>query len=90
MRRVTRDAVRMWLRIGLMVRRAHDRRGLAIMSEHAVDDVVEDMLMRIMGREEGEAVILEPSLHGPAHAPWRGKWGEDEPHPFPDVLKAQH
>lgn len=90
MRRLSRDALRMRLQVALTVRKARDRRGLDIMTETAVNALVEDLLTRIMGSPASEAVILEPDMAGPPHAPWRGKWGVDEPHPFPDVSAAQH
>jgi hypothetical protein len=71
------------LAVALTVRKQHTRRGLALITEHEINDVVDDLLNRIKGRPESEAVILEPDLAGPAHAPWRGRWDIDEPHPFP-------
>jgi hypothetical protein len=68
--------------VAITVRKQHTRRGLALITEGEINDVVDDLLNRIMGRPESEAVILEPDLVGPAHAPWRGRWVRMSPTPW--------
>ncbi|WP_140867636.1 hypothetical protein [Sphingomonas oligophenolica] len=90
MKRVSRETLRMRLIIGLQVRKPYERRELGLITVDVIERVVDDMLMRIMGRPESEALILQPSAAGPPLSPRIGVWGVDEPHPFPDMPFADH
>lgn len=78
----TRDDLRIRLSVALSVFPTTPQRALGITAESARERLVEELVFRSMGSPESEALILEPSNVGPMHAPWRGRWGEDEPHPM--------
>ena len=85
MNRMSREELRMLVRIGLTVRKKYERRQLELQTASAIEAVTDDIVIRIMGREESETVLLRPDLVGPPHSPSHGRWGVDEPHPHPDV-----
>ena len=90
MKRLSREAIRTRISLALTVLRPYQKRELGLLAKGAHRDVVEDLTTRIMGRPESEAVILVPSLTGDPHSPRHGRWGEDEPHPHPDMPFADH
>ena len=85
MRRMTRDAIRMRIGIALTLHKPAVKRAGGMSTEDARERVTEDLVQRIMGPPESEAVILVPDLYGSVHSPVRGKWDVDEPHPHPDL-----
>jgi hypothetical protein len=87
MHRLSRDAVRKRLRIGFAVLKPYQKRAVGGRDAIIQEEVVEAMVHHLMGPERSEAVILEPDLadRGLGSAQRRGVWGEDEPHPHPDL-----
>lgn len=82
---VSRDHLRLSLRIGLGLYKRTDRKRLGIDSDVLLNEVVEDILTRVMGTPYNEAVILRPSQVTQQAGQWEGRWGRDEPHPI-DIL----
>ncbi len=85
MKRLSRQTIQLRIAIGLTVLPKHHKRALGLNSQAAVDFAAADMVQRIMGNVESEAVVLVPDRHGNAHQPRHGVWGVDEPHPAPDL-----
>lgn len=90
MKRMSRDTLRMRIGIALTVLKPYQKRAVGVGDEHTREAVTEDLVRRIMGTPESEAVILQPDLVGSPHSPRHGKWDVDEPHPFPDLPFAEH
>ena len=55
--------------------------------ERVREQILGDLVHRIMGATESEAVILRPSLCGPPLSPRHGVWDVDEPHPHPNLVR---
>ena len=85
MERVSRDHLRLVLRISLNLYKRTDRKQFGIESDILLNKMVEDILTRVMGRPCNEAVILRASRVTRQAGEREGRWGEDEPHPT-DVL----
>lgn len=85
MKRLSRETIQLRVAIGLTVLPKHHKRALGLNSQAAIDFAAADMVQRIMGNAESEAVVLVPDRHGDAHQPRHGVWGVDEPHPAPIV-----
>ena len=71
--------------IALTVLKPYQKRALGLDIERTREEVTDELVRRIMGAPESEAVMLVPSLAGPPLSPYRGRWGVEEPHPFPDL-----
>ena len=87
MERVSRDHLRLVLSIALKLYRRSEKKAFGIESETVLNKMVEDILTRVMGRPENEAVILRPSRIIRQIGEREGRWGEDEPDPQ-DALPA--
>ena len=87
---MSRETLRMRVWVALTVLRPGQKRAIGVDGERAREAVTDDLVRRIMGAPESEAVILQPDLAGPSHSPHRGRWDVDEPHPFPDLPFATH
>ena len=87
MRLVTRDELRMMISVALSVTKPFRQRAAGLSIETAREEITDDLVHRIMGEPESEAVILRPSLTGPPLSPRHGVWDVDEPHPHPDLGK---
>ena len=81
MERVSRDHLRLLLRIGLGLYKRTDKKRMGIESDVLLNAMVEDMLTRVMGTPYNEAVILRASRVVSQAGQREGRWGEDEPHP---------
>jgi len=90
MDRITREALRTEIWIVLTVLRPHQKRPLGIDVERIRGEVTDLLVDRILGQPDSEAVLVRPSIVGGVHATRRGRWGEDEPHPFPSLTAADH
>jgi hypothetical protein len=90
MNRISREELRMIIHIALKVRRKYERARLELDSTRAVETVTNDLVHRIMGREESETILISPSDVGTIHSPKRGSWDVDEPHPHPDLPYRHH
>jgi hypothetical protein len=90
MRRISRESLMMTITIALKVLPKYQKTALDLRGEQIVDAVALEIVNRVMGTPESEAVILRPDLAGSPHAPRAGKWGIDEPHPFPDMPFSPH
>lgn len=87
MRLVTRDDLRMTISAALSVTTPCKQRATGINVEHVGEEIVDDLVRRIMGAPESETVILRPSMCGSPLPPRHGVWNVDEPHPHPELLK---
>ena len=85
MERVSRDHLRLTLRIALGLYKRTDKKRFGIEVDTQLDRMVEDILNRVMGTPYNEAVILRPSAIRDRIGNREGRWGQDEPHPT-DVL----
>lgn len=85
MERVSRDHLRLVLRISLGLYKRTDKKRFGIESDVLLNTMVEDILTRVMGTPFNESVILRPSRVNRQAGEREGRWGEDEPHPA-DVL----
>ncbi|MEA1083196.1 hypothetical protein SFC76_02900 [Sphingomonas sp. CD22] len=85
MRRLGREQLRTNIWVALSVLKPYEKRALGLNIERIREAVADDLVRRIMGSPDSETVILQPDMAGPAHAPWLGRWGIDEPHPHPDL-----
>ena len=91
MRRIGREVLRLRIALGLLkVRSKVSKKEIGIAAERDREQLVDELVHRIMGAPESEAVILVPDRVGSAHTTRDGRWGVDEPHPAPDVTLAQH
>ncbi|MDR6144935.1 hypothetical protein QE363_000728 [Sphingomonas sp. SORGH_AS870] len=81
MERVSRDHLRLALRIGLGLYKRTDKQRLGIHDDLVLNKMVEDILTRVMGTPFNEAVILRPSRVIVQAGELEGRWGRDEPHP---------
>ena len=90
MRRLTREALRMRIWIGLTVTKQHKKRAFGLDVERARDEITDDLLDRIMGPPASEAVVLIPDMVGSPLSPVHGKWDIDEPHPHPHLSGSDH
>lgn len=84
---ITREELRTQLWVALCVLKPYEKRALGLNVESIRQNVTDDLVRRIMGSPESETVILRPNLAGPAHSPWVGRWGKDEPHPHPELVR---
>ncbi|QXT36828.1 hypothetical protein KV697_05870 [Sphingomonas sanguinis] len=85
MDRVSRDHLRLTLRIALGLYKRTEKKRFGIEVDTQLDRMVEDILTRVMGTPFNEAVILRPSAIRDRIGNREGRWGQDEPHLF-DVL----
>lgn len=85
MRRMSRETLRTNICVALSVLKPYKSRTLSLNIEHIRNEVVDDLINRIMGHPESEAVILQPDMVGTIHSPAIGRWDIDEPHPCPDL-----
>lgn len=85
MERVSRDHLRLTLRIALGLYKRTEKKRFGIEDDAQLDRMVEDILSRVMGTPFNEAVILRPSAIRDRIGNREGRWGQDEPHPV-DVL----
>lgn len=83
MRRLSRDDARLRLRIALGLYKRSEKKVMGISTETLRDQMVEDILSRIMGSPYNEAVILSPSNVISQAGEREGYWDRDEPHPVP-------
>lgn len=90
MNRISREELRMIIHVALTVRKKYERAQLELSSARAVRTVTDDLVQRIMGREESETILISPSDVGTIHSPTRGSWDVDEPHPHPDLPYRRH
>ena len=90
MNRISREELRMIIHIALTVRKKYERARLELDSAIAVETVTDDLVQRIMGREESATILISPSDVGTIHSPKRGSWDVDEPHPHPDLSFRHH
>lgn len=81
MERVSRDHLRLSLRIALGLYKRSDKKKFGIEHDGTLDRMVEDILTRVMGTTYNEAVILRPSRVISQAGQREGRWGQDEPHP---------
>jgi len=67
--------------IAHMVQPSYVKTRYDLSTERIREQLADDLVDRIMGRPESEAVIVRPSMVGPMHSPRLGRWGKDEPFP---------
>lgn len=89
MRLVTRDDLRVTISVALSVTTPYKQRATGINVEHVREEIVDDLVRRIMGVPESETVILRPSMCGSPLTPRHGVWDVDEPHPHPNLIKRK-
>ncbi|WP_203310515.1 hypothetical protein [Sphingomonas beigongshangi] len=77
----------MTISVALSVTTPYKQRATGINIEHVREEIVDDLVRRIMGSPESETVILRPSMCGSPLSPRHGVWGVDEPHPCPDLVR---
>lgn len=83
MRRLSRDDARLILRIALGLYKRSEKKVMGIDTEALRDQMVEDILRRMMGSPDNESVILRPSNVVSQAGERQGYWDRDEPHPVP-------
>lgn len=92
MEQVSRDHLRLTLRIALRLYKRTDKKKFGIDHDPTLDRMVEDLLTRVMGTIHSEAVILRPSRVKSPAGEREGSWRKDEPHPAdllpPDAIKS--
>lgn len=76
------DEIRHRITIQLQLMRPSQKRRIGIDNRSSVDEAVELIMSRVLAG----TVIVTPSMVPGQHYP--GKFGVDEPHPFPDLIKA--
>jgi hypothetical protein len=89
MRRMSRDDARMTLRIALGLYKRSEKKVMGINTEILRDQMVEDILRRMMGSPDNESVILSPSNVLSQAGERAGYWDRDEPHPVP-ILESNN
>ncbi|MBB3877880.1 hypothetical protein [Sphingomonas pseudosanguinis] len=80
---MTRDEARLTLRIALGLYKRSEKKVMGINTEILRDQMVEDILRRMMGSPHNESVILRPSNVVSQAGEREGYWDRDEPHPVP-------
>lgn len=81
MHRISRDELRMRLAIALTLYKRSEKRVMGIDTERKLNQVVDDLVGRIMGYPDNENVILKPSAVTTRDGERQGVWDQDEPHP---------
>ena len=76
---VTREQLRTNLRSLLVVKKPWQKRALEITQEVAMNQLIEEVLIRVLGSPEN--VLLAPSRVMRQQGERPGRWGQDEPHP---------
>jgi hypothetical protein len=90
MNRISREELRMIIDVALTVRRKSERARVDLLGPSTVEAFTNDLVQRIMGREESETILIMPSDVGTVHSPKRGIWDVDEPHPHPKLSFRHH
>jgi hypothetical protein len=86
MRRISREALRTRIWVGLTVLPAYKQRAIGANEQRIREQITDDLVQRIMGDPASETVLLTPDMVGTVHSPRAGKWDVDEPRPHPEVL----
>lgn len=81
MRIVTREELRRNLLSALTVKKPWQKRALEITQETAMNAMIDEILVRVLGSPQNENVLLAPSRVVQPAGEWPGRWGKDEPHP---------
>ena len=75
------DEIRHRMKIQLKLMTPTDKRRIGIDDSRSIDKAVDLIMSRVLAG----TVIVTPSLVPGQHYP--GKFGVDQPHPFPDLIK---
>ena len=91
MRIVTREELRLNLWAALVVKKPRQKRALQLTHETALNGMIDEILVRVLGSPQNENVLLAPSRIVQPAGEWPGRWGKDEPHPIdllsPDAIR---